>query len=163
MFGGRGFTQPTCSWEWHPVGDWVSQAACLRGIPYSTYWLWLCESSWIGWTTFFTFLDKNLDKNFWNTNVVDVIKIIRAQVARSVEAELNTEAITTLERKRAREREREGARKEMLNYVMLWYSTLKNHPLTLFDTSVVNFSILGIWALPKLQQPVSWVFASGSV
>ena len=51
--------------------------------------------------------------------MVDVIKVIRAQVARSVEAELNTEAITTLERKRAREREREGARKEMLNYVML--------------------------------------------
>ena len=53
--------------------------------------------------------------------MVDVIKIIRAQVARSVEAELNAEAITTLERKRARERERErgGASKEMLNYVIL--------------------------------------------
>ena len=40
----------------------------------------------------------------------DVINIIRAQVARSVEAELNAEAITTLvgeREERARERERE--------------------------------------------------------
>ena len=52
--------------------------------------------------------------------MVDVIKIIRAQVARSVEAELNTEAITTLGGKEPeREREREGASKEMLSYVML--------------------------------------------
>ena len=54
--------------------------------------------------------------------MVDVINIIRMQVARSVEAELNAEAITSTgwgERKRAREREREGASKEMLGYVML--------------------------------------------
>ena len=59
--------------------------------------------------------------------MVDVIKIIRAQVARSVEAELNAEATNSGwgERKRAREgerdreREREGASKEMLNYVIL--------------------------------------------
>ena len=57
--------------------------------------------------------------------MVDVIKIMRAQVARLVEAELNTEAITTLvgergkEQERERERERQGASKEMLNYVIL--------------------------------------------
>ena len=52
--------------------------------------------------------------------MADVINIIRMQVAPSVEAELNAEAITTSgwgERKRARERE--GASKEMHSYVML--------------------------------------------
>ena len=50
-------------------------------------------------------------KYLLNTDVVDVIKIIRAQVARLVEVELNAEAITTLvgerEEKSKIERERE--------------------------------------------------------
>ena len=39
--------------------------------------------------------------------MVDVINIIRAQAARSVEAELNAEAITTLGGERGKEPERE--------------------------------------------------------
>ena len=59
---------------------------------------------------FFTFWDKNLDKYLRNTDVVDVINIMRAQVARSVEAELNAEAITTLVGERGKEPERERER-----------------------------------------------------